>query len=191
MAYARISTVEVAPHNVKWIREQAYKNVSTDLTISELKGKTTLKEKKKESYMLLYGILSIVAELDPTKGLDKSKKRLLVDQYIARSYPYWENISYHDPIRSVEMLLQDVKGELKNYTSKLDLVFQMARSCLKQDDFKRICTLTQQLISYCVYYVHIKRNPKKDMQGGLRYHNTFVPCVDIQKWSSTYRLRLD
>lgn len=143
--------------------------------------------------MILNATLSCVAKLDPTKGMGKAEKRSVVEKYISRSYPHWDKVTYQDPLKSVEMLLNEVGEQLINYRQELHLVFEMACHCLSDKQLKIICDTTQQIIiSYCVYYVHVKRDPRSDALGAMHYVNLdYLPCVDIRRWSRTYRLHLE
>lgn len=206
MATELDSTVGITPANESWIAKQHYRDASTDLIIRELKGlrdycvdilklapkETKSNGKQNRSHALLYATLSCVGSLDPTKGLDKREKRSLVENYINRSYPYWVNISSHNPLMSIELLLYEIGDKMKNYKDELKVIYEMASDCLNIDHLNHICATTQKIITYCIYYVHVKRFPYVDVKGEMQYKkHCYLPCVNLPKWAEAYSLILN
>lgn len=191
-------------HSIReWMTLRPYRNASTDLIIEEVKTlrdqcvmdlTSTIKAKKKHTDVdkLLYSAISLAGSMDPTTGLDKTQKRTLVQKYIERSYPYWINISADDPVKSVEMLLGELGATMSHYEEEIKATYAMVSSCITLKQLDAICASTQKIISYCIYYIHVKRCPYRGKDGTIQYKNSkFMPCVNLSQWVRKYKLTVD
>lgn len=109
-----------------------------------------------------YALLTYMESYVPHVGKSKRQQRDLVIKYISKTYPYWDGVVSDDPSKSLTALIASLKVDYLRHASTLDAVGEMVKNKLPQEDLFEICMHTQKLLSYCLYYIHIKRCPVWD-----------------------------
>lgn len=191
-----VKGITVCKSNRKWIDLKKYKTASTNCIISvmqELKDMTIaiLRDSACERNLIIDTALKIIGAMD-LMTLDMSIKRAKVEQYIQRSYPFWCNISARNPQLSVSMMIGQLKEAFPDHSAVLESLCADYVDNITSDNIIEICILTQRLIAYCIFYVHVKRFPVLNKESGSRTYKKpqYCSAVDLGRWSRTYSIEL-